>query len=143
VPVTLGSPLVGYRGKRHWPLRKLIEDHLLPSIATHHGQATPADVAGGAAGAMGATGVGCADSGGGAGAGAAGVEGGEGRGDAPDDERLCPVAYMAQHHLLHQCVPLQVMLSVPPYTLGRSLSPPNLWLGTRGTAAGGDCRLPC
>ena len=31
------------------------------------------------------------------------------------------------------CLRLQVLLAVPPYTLGREMSPPNLWLGTRGT----------
>ena len=110
VPVTLGSPLVGYGGKRHWPLRKLIDDHLLPSIATHDGNGT---------------GNGSGD----------GSGSGNGIGSIiePDRETLCSVAYMAQHHLLHQCAPLQALLAVPPYTLGREMSPPNLWLGTRGT----------
>ena len=96
VPITIGAPLVGYGGTRHWPLRKLIEEHLLPSNATH---AAPE----------------------------AAVQG------ASDHEQLCDVAYCAQHHLLHQCEALQSLLAVPPFTLGRELSPPNLWLGTRGT----------
>ena len=45
----------------------------------------------------------------------------------------CEVMYMSQHHLLHQIPELQRLLAVPPYTLGRELSPTNLWLGSRGT----------
>jgi lysine-specific demethylase 8 len=40
---------------------------------------------------------------------------------------------MSQHHLLHQCAPLQQLCALPPYTLGRPLHPLNVWLGTRGT----------
>lgn len=95
VPVSLGSPLVGYGGVVHWPLRRLIEQHLLPSNATH--ETPPAS------------------------------------GSAPDEEGHCRVAYMTQHHLLHQQPALQALLAVPPYTLGRELSPTNVWIGTRGT----------
>lgn len=52
---------------------------------------------------------------------------------APDEEVRCTVAYMSQHHLLHQAPELQKLLAVPHYTLGRALSPVNLWIGTRGT----------
>jgi [protein]-arginine 3-hydroxylase / protease len=38
-----------------------------------------------------------------------------------------------QHHLLHQLPELLPLLAVPPFTLGRKLSPANVWLGTRGT----------
>ena len=95
VPISLGSPLVGYGGVAHWPLRKLIEEHLLPSNATHD---SPRAV-----------------------------------GQAPDEETHCSVAYMTQHHLLHQHPALQRLLAVPPHTLGRTLSPTNVWIGTRGT----------
>ena len=95
VPINLGSPLVGYGGVVHWPLRRLIEEHLLPSNATHG--APPPD------------------------------------GAARDEERHCSVAYCSQHHLLHQHPALQSLLAVPPYTLGRELSPTNIWIGTRGT----------
>ena len=40
---------------------------------------------------------------------------------------------LSQHHLLHQHAELQELLAVPPYTVGRELSPANLWIGTRGT----------
>ncbi|EOD37976.1 hypothetical protein EMIHUDRAFT_361914 [Emiliania huxleyi CCMP1516] len=40
---------------------------------------------------------------------------------------------MSQHHLLHQHPALQRLLAVPPHTLGRPLSPTNVWIGTRGT----------
>jgi len=40
---------------------------------------------------------------------------------------------MSQHHLLHQHPALQSLLAVPPHTLGRELSPTNVWIGTRGT----------
>lgn len=40
---------------------------------------------------------------------------------------------MSQHHLLHQHPALQSLLAVPPYVLGRELSPTNVWIGTRGT----------
>ena len=40
---------------------------------------------------------------------------------------------MSQHHLLHQFPPLQAQLAIPPHTLGRELSPANMWIGTRGT----------
>ena len=93
VPVNLGSPLVGYGGVVHWPLRRLIEEHLLPSNATH---ALPPSV-------------------------------------PADEEAQCTVAYCSQHHLLHQHAELQELLAVPPYTVGRELSPANLWIGTRGT----------
>ena len=96
VPINLGSPLVGYRGVVHWPLRKLIEEHLLPSNATH-GQPPAPDTA------------------------------------ALDEESHCSVAYCSQHHLLHQHPALQELLAIPPYTVGRELSPANLWIGTRGT----------
>ena len=53
---------------------------------------------------------------------------------APADEEVhCQVAYCSQHHLLHQHPPLQSLLAVPPFTVGRTLSPANLWIGTRGT----------
>ena len=35
MPVNRGSPLVGYAGVVHMPLRTLIEDYLLPSNRTH------------------------------------------------------------------------------------------------------------
>ncbi|KAL1515005.1 hypothetical protein AB1Y20_004076 [Prymnesium parvum] len=93
VPVNLGSPLVGYKGMVHWPLGKLIERSLLPSIET---EATPPH-------------------------------------GAADEEGACEVAYMSQHHLLHQVPSLQQLLALPQYTVGRELSPANLWLGSRGT----------
>ena len=100
VPINLGSPLVeGYAGVVHWPLRKLIEEYLLPSNAAHH---VPPDDATTAS-------------------------------QAPDEEKRIKVAYMSQHHLLHQQPSLQSLLAVPPHTLGRELSPANMWLGTRGT----------
>ena len=95
VPISLGSPLVGYAGVVHWPLRKLIDEYLLPSNATHD---MPRE-----------------------------------SGRAPDEEGDCKVAYMTQHHLLHQQPQLQRLLAVPPFTLGRELSPTNVWIGTRGT----------
>ena len=95
VPVNLGSPLVGYGGVEHMSLARLIDEHLLPSNASH-GAARPP-------------------------------------GAAPDEEAACAVAYMSQHHLLHQCAPLQQLCALPPYTLGRPLHPLNVWLGTRGT----------
>lgn len=52
---------------------------------------------------------------------------------APDEETSVRVAYMNQHHLLHQHPLLQEGIAVPPYTLGRELSPANVWIGTRGT----------
>ena len=156
VPVTLGSPLVGYGGKRHWPLRKLIDEHLLPSIATHAGGSDGNGAGSGSANANGdsgggdsngkgtgngsngkgtgkGTGNGSNRGGGASGNGKGNGSSGSGSGNEPDRETLCSVAYMAQHHLLHQCAPLQALLAVPPYTLGREMSPPNLWLGTRGT----------
>lgn len=93
VPINLGSPLVGYGGVVHWPLRRLIEEHLLPSNATH--ELSPSNPV--------------------------------------DEEAQCKVAYCSQHHLLHQHTELQELLAVPPYTVGRELSPANLWIGTRGT----------
>jgi hypothetical protein len=108
VPVNLGSPLVGYRGVVHMPLRRLIDDHLAPSI---HTQAAAEQAAAAAA-----------------------LQRGEGAdGPFPDEESLCAVAYMSQHHLLHQAPALQALIAVPPLLLGRSLSPVNMWLGTRGT----------
>jgi hypothetical protein len=95
VPVSLGSPLVGYSGVEHWPLSRLIEEHLLPSNATHDAPRP--------------------------------------EGLQPDEETNCRVVYMSQHHLLHQHPALQALLAVPPYTLGREMSPANLWIGTRGT----------
>lgn len=95
VPVNLGSPLVGHKGVHQWPLRRLIEEHLLPSNASH---GTPPLAEG-----------------------------------PPDEETRCEVAYMSQHHLLHQHADLQDLLAVPPYTLSDNLSPPNVWIGTRGT----------
>lgn len=95
VPVNLGSPLVGYGGVEHMSLARLIDEHLLPSNASH-GAPRPPDA-------------------------------------APDEEAACAVAYMSQHHLLHQCAPLQQLCALPPYTLGRPLHPLNVWLGTRGT----------
>lgn len=95
VPVNLGSPLLGHRGVAHWPLRRLIEEHLLPSNKTH-GHGVP--------------------------------EGGK-----IDVENLVEVAYMSQHHLLHQAEELQSLLAIPPYMLGRDLLPANVWIGTRGT----------
>lgn len=95
VPVNLGTPLVGYAGVVHWPLRKLIEERLLPSNRTHDAP-LPA-------------------------------------GQPPDEEAHVDVAYMTQHHLLHQQPALQELLAVPPYILGRELSPTNVWIGTRGT----------
>eukprot|EP00418_Pyrodinium_bahamense_P099474 CAMPEP_0179033678 /NCGR_PEP_ID=MMETSP0796-20121207/12224_1 /TAXON_ID=73915 /ORGANISM="Pyrodinium bahamense, Strain pbaha01" /LENGTH=602 /DNA_ID=CAMNT_0020729937 /DNA_START=67 /DNA_END=1873 /DNA_ORIENTATION=+ len=95
VPVNLGSPLINHRGVKHWPLGRLLEEHLLPSNATQ--EAPPP------------------------------------AGTAKDEEKHCAVAYMSQHHLLHQAPELQELLAVPPYTIGRELLPVNLWLGTRGT----------
>ena len=95
VPVNLGSPLVDYAGVAHWPMRKLVEEHLLPSNATHD-QPPPSTA-------------------------------------KPDEETYVKVAYMSQHHLLHQHAPLCELLAIPPYTLGRELSPANVWIGTRGT----------
>ena len=95
VPVNLGSPLVGYRGVEHWPMRRLVESSLLPSNASHG--APPAE------------------------------------GAAADEESHCEVAYMSQHHLIHQHEPLQQLLAVPPYCVGRPLSPANMWIGSRGT----------
>ena len=95
VPISLGSPLVNYGGVVHWPLRKLIEECLLPSNFTHD---LPRDASA-----------------------------------TPDEETHCRVAYMSQHHLLHQHPALQRLLAIPPHTLGRELSPTNVWIGTRGT----------
>ena len=106
VPINLGSPLVeGYAGVVHWPLRKLIEEYLLPSNAAHNLPPSPPQRADDAPTAS----------------------------MAPDEEKRIRVAYMSQHHLLHQQPSLQSLLAVPPHTLGRELSPANMWLGTRGT----------
>ena len=74
VPVNLGSPLVGYGGVEHMSLARLIDEHLLPSNASHGAARPPA---------------------------------------APDEEAACAVAYMSQHHLLHQCAPLQQLCARP------------------------------
>ena len=50
-----------------------------------------------------------------------------------DGEVHCQVAYCSQHHLLHQVPELQSLLAFPPLTVGRTLSPINIWIGTRGT----------
>lgn len=108
VPVNLGSPLVGYRGVVHMSLCRLIDDHLAPSIRT---QAAAEQAA----------------------AAAALERGTGGGGPPPDEESHCNVAYMSQHHLLHQVPQLRALIAVPPFLLGRNLSPVNVWLGTRGT----------
>ena len=91
VPVTLGSPLVGYGGKRHWPLHKLIDDFLLPSIATHGGE-------------------------GGDGSGGSGSGGGCGGGIEPDRETLCSVPHMTcNDHVPAMQLPDCLSASLPLY----------------------------
>jgi lysine-specific demethylase 8 len=113
VPVNLGSPLVKYRGVVHMPLRRLIDDHLAPSIRTQAAAEQAAEAAATAALER--------------------VDGAAAGGPPPDEELHCDVAYMSQHHLLHQVPQLQELIALPPFLLGRSLSPVNVWLGTRGT----------
>jgi len=50
-----------------------------------------------------------------------------------DDNTRCAVAYMSQHHLFHQIPELQRLIAIPRFTIGRTLSPLNAWLGTCGT----------
>lgn len=126
VPVNLGSPLVGYRGVVHMPLGRFIDDYLEPSIAT---QATAEARATNCMSSQTASH-------------GAGREQGKGGTDptvaanlnsAADEETHCSVAYMSQHHLLHQAPELQRLIAVPPFLVGRGLSPANVWIGTRGT----------